>query len=69
MLILFILTETNVLGTINILEAYKYCKNLKLVLVVTSDKCYHGLKVLVTLNLTQWEGRIRTVVVKARRVS
>ena len=36
--------ETNVLGTINILEAYKYCKNLKLVLVVTSDKCYHNIE-------------------------
>ncbi|MBI1910226.1 MAG: CDP-glucose 4,6-dehydratase [Deltaproteobacteria bacterium] len=33
---------TNVMGTINILEAVRHCKETKVVLVVTSDKCYEN---------------------------
>jgi CDP-glucose 4,6-dehydratase len=32
--------ETNVIGTVNLLEAARSCKRLKAVLVITSDKCY-----------------------------
>ena len=32
--------ETNVQGTINVLEAARNCKSVKTVIVVTSDKCY-----------------------------
>jgi CDP-glucose 4,6-dehydratase len=31
---------TNVLGTVNVLEASRYIPNLKAVIIVTSDKCY-----------------------------
>lgn len=32
--------STNVMGTVNLLEAVRYCENVKAVVVVTSDKCY-----------------------------
>jgi CDP-glucose 4,6-dehydratase len=32
--------ETNVLGTVNVLEGSRACSSVKAVLVVTSDKCY-----------------------------
>ena len=32
--------ETNVMGTLNIIEASKKLKNLKSLLIITSDKCY-----------------------------
>lgn len=32
--------STNVIGSANILEACKYCKNVKAVVVISSDKCY-----------------------------
>lgn len=32
--------ETNVMGTINVLEAVRRCDSVKAVLVVTTDKCY-----------------------------
>lgn len=34
--------ETNVMGTVNILEASRLCTNLSAILVVTTDKCYHN---------------------------
>jgi len=34
--------ETNVLGTVNLLEAVRQCDSVKSVLVVTSDKCYEN---------------------------
>ena len=34
--------STNLMGTINILEAAKSCEELKIVVVVTSDKCYEN---------------------------
>ena len=34
--------STNVMGTVNVLEAVKSSANTKAVLVVTSDKCYHN---------------------------
>src|SRR5262245_27125506 len=35
--------ETNVMGTVNLLEAVRSCSGVKAVLVVTSDKCYENL--------------------------
>lgn len=32
--------ETNVMGTVNVLEASRNCKSLKTILVITTDKCY-----------------------------
>ncbi len=32
--------ETNVIGTANVLETSKYLKNLKSIIIVTTDKCY-----------------------------
>jgi CDP-glucose 4,6-dehydratase len=34
--------ETNVLGTVNLLEAARTCPSLRAVVVVTSDKCYEN---------------------------
>jgi CDP-glucose 4,6-dehydratase len=34
--------ETNVMGTVNLFEAVKHCKNLKVVINVTTDKCYEN---------------------------
>lgn len=34
--------STNVLGTVNILEAARHCKNLKAIVNVTTDKCYEN---------------------------
>jgi CDP-glucose 4,6-dehydratase len=34
--------ETNIMGTVNILEACRACSNLKSIVVVTSDKCYEN---------------------------
>lgn len=33
---------TNVIGTVNVLEAARYCKNLKSIVSVTTDKCYEN---------------------------
>jgi CDP-glucose 4,6-dehydratase len=35
--------ETNVMGTVNLLEAVRRCPDVRAVLVVTSDKCYENL--------------------------
>lgn len=32
--------ETNVMGTVNVLDAVRVCKSVRAVVVVTSDKCY-----------------------------
>lgn len=34
--------ETNVMGTVNVLEAARACASVKAVIVVTSDKCYEN---------------------------
>lgn len=34
--------ETNVMGTVKVLEAAKGCKNLKAIINVTTDKCYEN---------------------------
>jgi len=34
--------QTNVLGTVNVLEAARKCKNLKSIVSVTTDKCYEN---------------------------
>lgn len=33
---------TNVIGTVNVLEAARYCDNLKSIVSVTTDKCYEN---------------------------
>jgi len=33
---------TNVIGTVNVLEAARLCKNIKAIVSVTSDKCYEN---------------------------
>jgi CDP-glucose 4,6-dehydratase len=33
---------TNVMGTVNVLEAARICKNLKAIVTVTTDKCYEN---------------------------
>jgi CDP-glucose 4,6-dehydratase len=34
--------STNVLGTVHVLEVARYCRNLKAIVNVTSDKCYEN---------------------------
>jgi CDP-glucose 4,6-dehydratase len=34
--------ETNVMGTVNVLEAARKCKNLQAIVSVTTDKCYEN---------------------------
>lgn len=34
--------STNVMGTVNVLESARYCKNLKAIISVTTDKCYEN---------------------------
>ncbi len=36
--------ETNVMGTVNVLEAARACPSVRAVVVVTSDKCYENLE-------------------------
>src|SRR5664280_2112891 len=36
--------ETNVLGTVNVLEAARVCPSVRAVVIVTSDKCYQNLE-------------------------
>ncbi|MBN1983897.1 MAG: CDP-glucose 4,6-dehydratase [Chitinivibrionales bacterium] len=34
--------ETNIMGTVNILESIKFCQSVRSVVLVTSDKCYEN---------------------------
>ena len=34
--------ETNVMGTVNLLDAIRRCPSVRAVVVVTSDKCYEN---------------------------
>ena len=34
--------STNVMGTVNMLEAVRHCRSVKAVIIVTSDKCYEN---------------------------
>jgi CDP-glucose 4,6-dehydratase len=34
--------ETNVMGTLNVLEAARKCENIKAILAITTDKCYEN---------------------------
>ena len=36
--------ETNVMGTVNVLEAARECPSVRAVIIVTSDKCYENLE-------------------------
>jgi CDP-glucose 4,6-dehydratase len=44
--------STNVMGTLNVMEAARYCESVKAIVVVTTDKCYE--------NVEQNEGYIET---------
>ena len=37
--------ETNVMGTINIMEAFRKCKSAKVAVMITTDKCYENREV------------------------
>jgi CDP-glucose 4,6-dehydratase len=34
--------ETNVMGSVNLMEAFRYCPSAKVAIMVTSDKCYEN---------------------------
>ena len=34
--------ETNIMGTVNVLESVRHCKSVKSCLIITSDKCYEN---------------------------
>ncbi len=34
--------QTNVIGTLNIMEAARYCETVKAIVVITTDKCYEN---------------------------
>ncbi len=34
--------QTNVMGTINMLEAFRHCKSSKIAVMITTDKCYEN---------------------------
>lgn len=36
--------ETNVTGTINVLEAVRACRSVRVAVIITSDKCYHNVE-------------------------
>ena len=36
--------STNVMGTLNVLEAGRHAENLKVILIITSDKCYENME-------------------------
>ena len=34
--------QTNVMGTINVMEAFRYCESAKVAVMITTDKCYEN---------------------------
>ncbi len=48
--------ETNVMGTVNVLEVAKNINSIKSILVVTSDKCYKNLEVEYSYKETDFLG-------------
>lgn len=34
--------QTNVIGTINVMEAFRYCESAKVAVMITTDKCYEN---------------------------
>ena len=34
--------QTNVMGTINVMEAFRHCKSAKVAVMITTDKCYEN---------------------------
>jgi CDP-glucose 4,6-dehydratase len=42
--------NTNIIGTANVLEASSYCKSVKAIINVTSDKCYENLEKVTAYN-------------------
>lgn len=37
--------QTNVIGTINVMEAFRHCKSAKVAVMITTDKCYENREV------------------------
>lgn len=58
--------ETNVLGTVNLFEAVRNTDTVKVVINITSDKCYEN-KEMDTGKLTLWEDTILTAQARAVR--
>ena len=49
--------STNIMGTVNLLEASMHSKSLKVFINITSDKCYEKIMKLIFLivKMTGWE--------------
>ena len=54
--------ETNVMGTVNVLEAARACPSVRAVVVVTSDKCYDESRdrTMRSARPTRWAAATRT---------
>ena len=42
--------STNVMGTLNVLEASRMCKNLRAIIAITTDKCYENKEIDIGYN-------------------
>ena len=42
--------STNVMGTLNVLEASRMCKNLRAIVAITTDKCYENKEIDIGYN-------------------
>ena len=59
--------STNIMGLISVLEAAKSCPNLKVIVNVTSDKCYRPqVQFMDIVNVIVWEEM--TLTARAKRV-
>ena len=62
--------ETNVMGTVNVLEAARACSSVRAVVIVTSDKCYQNQeRTRHTARRTRWVAAIPTAPARAARNS
>ena len=57
---------TNVMGTVNVLEAVRAAPSVRAVVVVTTDKCYENQRMGVGLSRERAAGRPRSVLAAAR---
>ena len=58
--------ETNVMGTVNVLEAARACPSVRAVVIVTSDKCYQNLETAApSARRTPWAAATRTAPARA----
>ena len=57
--------ETNVMGTVNLFEACRHIPSVKVIVNITSDKCYENKeRVLGYRRMMQWAVTTRTAAVK-----